>query len=146
MPQVSRKPLSKRTEEELFKIFFKSFARLSDPSDIQKFFFALLSPVEQTMLAKRLAIALLLSKGWSYESIKQTLNVSQETIARVNMSFNYKGEGYQMVIKKMLRDEKLENIFNNIEDATIAIFPSSSLKGSLMHDRRKRRKPKTLLG
>jgi TrpR-related protein YerC/YecD len=145
MPQVSRKPLPKDTQDRLFEIFFKSLARISDPSDIQKLLFDLLSPIERTMLAKRLAIAILLAKGYSYEAIKDTIHVSQETIARVNLSLNYGGEGYKMIIQKILRDEKLEHILENIEDATIAILPNSSLKGGLIRHRKTTRKPKTAL-
>src|SRR5579864_5286067 len=98
MPQVSRRTLSKPIEKKMFAIFFKSLARLSNPLEIEQFLFDLLGPVERTMLAKRLAIAVLLAKGYRYESIKEALKVSQETIARVAMSLTYKGEGYNMVV------------------------------------------------
>lgn len=146
MPQVSKRILSKDVEEKLFLIFFKSLARLSDPSDIQKFLYDLLGPVERTMLAKRLAIALLLAKGYRYESIKDILKVSQETIARVNIALNYQGEGYNLVIKKILQEEKVQAILEKIEDASIAILPDSSVKRSLERDRKATRRPKTSLG
>lgn len=146
MSQVSRKILPKDTQEKIFKIFFKSLARLHNPSEIQKLLFDLLGPVEQIMLAKRLAIALLLSRGYSYESIKGLLRVSQETIARVNISLNYGGEGYKMVINKIFRSERLEQIFENIEDVTIATFPASSVKKTWVRNRNKNRKIKTALG
>src|SRR5688572_15174215 len=116
MPQVSRKPLSKSTEKRMFEIFFKSLAKLSDPLDIEKLLYDLLGPVEKTMLAKRLAIALLLTKGYQYESIKSILHVSQETIARVNIALNHNGEGYMMVVKKLLKEERLKTLLENIED------------------------------
>ncbi len=146
MPQVSRRTLSRDTEKKLFAIFFKSLARLSNPTDIEKFLGDLLGPVEKTMLAKRLAIALLLARGYQYETIKDILKVSQETIARVNIALHYKGEGYQMVIQKILRDEKLEEVFNKIEDTTIEILPNSSVKRVMERDRKANRKPKTALG
>lgn len=146
MPQVSKRILSKDVEDKIFEIFFKSLARLSDPMDIKKFLLDLLGPVERKMLAKRLAIAMLLAKGYRYESIKGLLKVSQETIARVNMSLNYSGEGYKMVVKKALRDEKLDKIFEKIEDVTIELLPSSSLKTSLITHRKDARNPKTSLG
>ncbi len=146
MSQVSRRTLSKDIEKKLFEIFFKSLARLSNPSDIEKFLGDLLGPVERTMLAKRLAIAFLLAKGYQYETIKDILKVSQETIARVNIALNYQGDGYQMVIQKILRDEKLGEVFNTIEDVTIAVLPNSSTKRMLERERKTTRKPKTSLG
>lgn len=145
MPQVSKRPLSKDIEIQLFSIFFKSFARLSQASDIERFLLDLLGPVERTMLAKRLAIALLLMKGYRYNSIKEILKVSQETIARVNISLQYHGEGYSMIVTKMLKDEQIESILRKIEDTTISILPTSSLKRSLVKDQ-KSKKYKTPLG
>ena len=134
MPQVSRRHLPKSVEEKLFKVFFKSLANISSPTDIQKFLSDLLGPVERTMLAKRLAIAILLAKGYQYETIKDIVKVSQETIARVNIALNYQGEGYKIAIRNALRDEKVQAIFEKIEDATIAMLPNSSVKRVLKNE------------
>lgn len=147
MPQVSRRPLSRNTEKQIFSIFFQSLAKLSNPDDIQKFLFDLLGPVERTMLAKRLAIAMLLAKGYRYEAIKDMLKVSQETIARVNISLNYSGQGYNIVIKKALRDEKWEDIAGKIDDFLVSVLPRSSVKRALELSRKEsRKKPKRTIG
>ncbi len=100
------------------------------------------------MLAKRLAIAILLAKGYRYETIKSILKVSQETIARVNISLNYQGEGYEIVVKKVLRDEKIENLLEKAGNIGLSILPNSSLKRTLETTKRKEkvRKSKTSLG
>lgn len=139
MSQVSKKSLSKDTEEKLFSIFFSSFTKLSNSSDIQKFLFDLLSPTERTMLAKRLAIAYLLTKGYRYETIKETVNVAQETIARVNLILKYQGGGYTVVLNQIFLDEKLQKILQKIEDTAIAILPLSGLKKGMQKDRKERR-------
>ncbi len=145
MTQVSRRVLSKKVEEKMFSLFFKSLAQLSNPADIQKFLVDLLSPSEQTMLAKRLAIAILLIKGYQYETIKSILKVSQETIARVNMVLNYQGEGYKISVQKIITEEKINTFFEKIEDTAIEILPRSSLKLALTEHRKTARKPKTAL-
>lgn len=139
MSQVSSKSLSKDTEEKLFSIFFSSFAKLSNSSDIQKFLFDLLSPTERTMLAKRLAIAYLLTKGYQYDTIKDTINVSQGTIARINFILTYQGRGYSVVLNQIFLDEKLQKILQKIEDTAIAILPLSGLKKGMEKDRKERR-------
>lgn len=136
MVLVSRRPLPKHIEEKIFYLFFQSLANLKDPSDVQRFLFDLLSPVERTMLAKRLAIAILLSKGHQYESIKDMLKVSQETIARVNMVLQSYGDGYKLVIKKTARNELLENLFDKIGSTTIKLLPNSSLKKELTQEKK----------
>lgn len=146
MTQVSRRPLSKRTEQQLLTLFFKSFAGLSNSSDIEKFLSDLLGPSERTMLAKRLAIALLLAKGYHYDSIKDILKVSQETIARVNLVLNVRGEGYNLVVRRAMRDENLKALYEKVENAIIGITPNSSVKRAMERDQKSNRKPKTPLG
>ena len=145
MTQVSRRTLSKNVEKKMYSIFFNTLARLSNPSDIQNFILDLLGPAEQTMLAKRLAIAVLLAKGYQYETIKDILKVSQETIARVNLTLNYRGAGYNAAIKRILRDEKIEDLSKVLEDSAIEILPRSTIKRGLMNHR-KARKLKSSLG
>lgn len=146
MTQVSRRPLSESIRKKVFSIFFTALASLSTASDIKKFLFDLLSPTEQTMLAKRLSIAILLEKGYSYETIKDILSVSQETIARVNLALQYRGEGYKIVTRNALNDEKLEELLRKVTDVTIAILPTSSIKKALQRQKNATRKPKTPLG
>lgn len=146
MPQVSRRALSKDVEKKMYSMFFTTLAKLSKPSEIQDFILDLLGPVEQTMLAKRLAIAVLLVKGYQYGTIKDILKVSQETIARVNMMLNVRGKGYNIAIKRVLREEKLEDLFKVIGDSAVGILPESSVKRSLRRERKRTRKPKTALG
>lgn len=146
MTQVSRRILSKNVEHKMFSIFFITLAKLSSPDDIKDFILDLLGPVEQTMLAKRLAIAVLLAKGYQYSTIKDVLKVSQGTIARVNMILNYQGKGYNLVVKRILRDASFDNLSKIIEDAAIRILPSSSIKSVLKKQRKSTRKPETALG
>jgi len=52
---------------------------------------ALMTETEIMAVAKRLAIAVFLDKGQSYEHIRETLKVSSATIATVADSMNKKG-------------------------------------------------------
>ena len=126
MPLISKRNLSKKLENKLFDLFFEALSELSNPSDVEKFLVSLLSPVEKTMLAKRLGIAILLTKGYKYEEIKSTLSVSQETISKISLTLNYRGEGYKMVIEKMLKKEKVKDLLDNIVKATLSTFSYSS--------------------
>jgi uncharacterized protein YerC len=146
MPQVSKYPLSKDIEERMFVIFWKSIAELSVPGDVKKFFDDLLSPVEKTMLVKRLAIALLLAKDYDYESIKKTLRVSSETIARVKVWLTHAGEGYKMVVGRILTDEKMKEFWQKVEDVLIEASAPVGIVGAALRDHRAARKPKGPLG
>ena len=128
MTQISRKYLPKNTQQKLFDLFFKALANIKNSSDIEKFLFSLLSPTEKTMLAKRLGIALLLARGYNYQTIKDVLKVSQETIARVNGVLSYRSEGYEMVIKKALRNEMLGDFLKGMVKEVASAFSYSTYR------------------
>lgn len=121
MPQVSKKILPKEIEERIFQIFWKSIARLNTPLQVKTFLYDLLSSTERMMLAKRLAIALLITRGFDYSTIRNTLKVSSETIARVKMWMDEAGKGYKMAIDGILRDEAINKFWQEIGDAFIAM-------------------------
>ena len=60
----------------------------------------LFSKQELEMVAKRLKIAKLLVKGYTYEKIRNELKVSQQTIARVNGWLDQSGAGYRLIIQR----------------------------------------------
>lgn len=138
---VSKRALPKNLEDKLFQIFFESLAGLSKSSDIEKFLFSLISPVEKKVLAKRLGIAILLAKGYKHEAIKDILKVSQDTVSKVNMILNYRGEGYRMIIQKALEKEKFEDMFGNlIKDLASTFSYSSYIKSQGLEPPRQKRK------
>lgn len=142
MPQVSKRWLSKDIEEKIFALFFQAFAQLSKPVDIAKFLNDLLGPVEKIMLAKRLAIAVLLRRGYDYEGIKKTLRVSSETIARVNIALNHGGEGYAMVVDEILKDRQMREFWEGIEDTLTTFIPPVTGLTKALHKQKRGRKAK----
>ncbi|MFN3693339.1 MAG: Trp family transcriptional regulator [Candidatus Paceibacteria bacterium] len=81
MTNISKFPLSKEQENELFDQLGILFSNRSADAT-QGLFRDLLGPEEKIMLAKRLAIIILLHKKQSLYFIAQTLHVSPATVAR----------------------------------------------------------------
>jgi Trp operon repressor len=81
MAQISRKPLRKEIYEQVFELLIRIFTDSYSRKDAANLLDDLLSPTEKIVLAKRLAIALLLAKDYGYEEIKEILHVSMPTIA-----------------------------------------------------------------
>lgn len=111
----------------MFEIFTSTISSLKNSEDIEDFLHDFLSPVEKIVLAKRLAIAVLLAKKYSYPSIAQILRVTPATIATVSLSLKYSGKGYKKMVEKILSDEKKDKFWEKIEDV-LAKIPKA--KGS----------------
>lgn len=137
MTKVSKRILNKEIEERMFALFWKALADIKKEEEIESFLKDILSPVEQVMIAKRLAIALLLARGFSYESIEATLKVSSATIMRVNFWLNHGGEGYRKVVEKIMREKKREELFDKIDEFLLKISPPAAL-GSAGFTRKQR--------
>lgn len=76
MTQVSKYPLDKDIEQEMFRKFWRSLTFLRDDDTISSFFSDFLTDTEKLMLAKRFTIAVLLLRGHRPQQIKETLHVS----------------------------------------------------------------------
>ena len=145
MTQVSRYPIHKDVEKRMFEVFKSAISHLRDSEDIENFLDEFLSPVEKIMLAKRIAIAVLLSKGYTYPSIRQILRVTPPTIASVSLNLKYSGKGYKKVVEKIMRDEKIDEFWEKIEDLLAKIPPSKGSDWSYWrgeYERKKRERKK----
>src|SRR3990167_2485025 len=123
MSQVSKRVLKPEIEERLFKNFWELFANSKNPKDIQLFLEDYLSPTEKVMLAKRMAIALLFSKGYDHRSISSLLKVSTSTVNNIARTLRIKGNGYKIVIQKYLQKESTKEFFQELERLIYRLQP-----------------------
>lgn len=123
MTQVSKYPISKAVEKRIFEIFFSTIVNLRSSEDVASFLEDFLTPTEKMMLAKRLAVAVMLAKGYDYREIRKTLKVSFHMVANVNLWLKYKGKGYQKVIERILREEKIGEFWQKVDDVLSDLVP-----------------------
>lgn len=135
MSQVSKYPLAKDIEQKILEIFCQSLADLKNKESVYQFITDFLTPTEKTMLAKRLAIAILLFKDYDHRHISQYLKVSTTTINYVKAKLQYGGEGYKLVISKYLKQQKREEFFDKLDEEISRIVPPP--KGSDWRAQRK---------
>jgi len=121
MTQVSRYPIHKDVEKRMFEVLQETIAHLKTSEEIEDFLHDFLSPVEKIMLAKRLSIAVLLHKGYRYESIAQVLRVTPPTIATVSLLLKYSGKGYKRAVEKIAKGEKMNAFWEKVEDVLAKI-------------------------
>lgn len=146
MTQVSRQPLSQAIYTRVFKVFLRSMVKVRNEKEAEEFINDLLTPTERIMLAKRLSIAILLTKGYDYETIRKILRVSPGTIASASVLLKYTGKEYGGVIKRLLREEEIKESLLNLADDFAA---AGSLAGSplwkdvrrAIRKKKKRQKP-----
>src|SRR3989344_1556922 len=138
MSQVSRRVVDKALEDYIFDNFIKTIAKLNEKNKIQNFLDDLLSPIERTMLIKRLAIAVMLTKGYTYEEIDHTIKVSRPTIKNVSLSLKYTQKGgYQKAVEEILKDQRREAFFDKIEEILLTLSPPK-LYGSGAYERKRK--------
>lgn len=146
MSQVSKYPISKDVYERVFEVFLKTVVGLQTKRSVAQFLEEFLSPTEQIMLAKRLSIALLLEKNYDYREISKILRVSTATIGSVALCYRY-GNAFKEVVKKILRDEKIEEFWTSIgEKITSILAMPGSKSGTWIYlkqelEKKRRNKP-----
>lgn len=101
--QVSNKQLNRNIEKQIFVMLHKLLAEVRDEEEIKNLTEDLLTESERTAMAKRLAIAVYLDKGRSYENIKENLKVSSATIATVAEQMG--NPGVQTALRRVKAEE-----------------------------------------
>ena len=123
MTKVSKYLLKDEVEKRMFEVFYRTIADLNNPLQVEDFFKELLTPSEQIMLAKRLAISILLIKKYTYEDIVDILKVSPVTIGIIARWLVNEGKAFQKAIGRILKQEKQEEFWDNLEQFLSDLIP-----------------------
>ena len=112
MPHISKGLLNKKTEADIKKTFSMVLSNITREDEMNGFLTSLLSPTENLMFSKRLAIVLLLSENIPASKIALILHVTRETVARVELIYQVKPDGYKTALKK-INNQKMINELKN---------------------------------
>ncbi|QQG46517.1 MAG: hypothetical protein HYY55_01580 [Candidatus Niyogibacteria bacterium] len=83
MPHISKRKLKKKAFLKMNDRFYAVMASLKDKNFGRLFFGDLLSSTERIMLAKRLAVILMLFNKYPFTVVEKTLKVSPSTVGRL---------------------------------------------------------------
>lgn len=114
--QVSKTKLNAQIEKQIFEIFYQTIADLKRKDDVKIFVRDFFTKTEQSVIAKRLAIAMYLDKNRSYEQIKNALKVSSATIANVDKMMTKNSEGFVLALRRIEAEEWAGNLAKKISD------------------------------
>ncbi len=118
--KTSKQNLNPQIEKQIYDIFYQVLGECRNKDEVKEILEALMSPVERLAIAKRLAIAVFLDKGHSYEHIKKTLKVSSASIAAV--AENLQKPGLEKAIKMIKAEEWAEEWSNKISQTLSKLF------------------------
>lgn len=101
--QVSKKKINEKLLKQVKQMWYQLVVDIKTPEEAAEVLTGLLSETELTAITKRLAVAYWLTKGRSYENIRDNLKVSSATIAAVQQVLGT--PGWKHAIKKVTADE-----------------------------------------
>lgn len=84
MSQVSKRWLKAEVSDKLVELFIKLIQQINTSEQAKNMLMTLFSAAERMMMAKRVSVMLMLVKGANYLTIRETLKVSQGTIAKMS--------------------------------------------------------------
>lgn len=131
MAQINRLPLSKALQNQMYELFHKVLADLHSDGDIEILLDDLLTPTEKVMLAKRLAIAFLLEKGYDQRTVHTMMKVSVSTVNSVNFWLKYKGQGYRNAIAMIRKEEKWKDFVERLDGLLRDLFSERAMRKRL---------------
>ena len=110
MPHISKKLLEKEKFLNIHRQLLKIISEFSRSGNTKTIFNTLLTKTEKLMLAKRLAIIIMLDQKESIYAIENTLKVSPSTVAR--MSLSHENGVYRELLKEI---HKQNNFWTQLE-------------------------------
>lgn len=110
MPHVSKIKLDKKTEVKIIKTLEFVLAKINHEEEMKGFILSLMTPTERIMLAKRLAIIILLREGLPEYRIANTLHVTRITVSRMQLFLEARGQGFEFALQKLKHEKTLQEI------------------------------------
>lgn len=130
MPHVSRKKLKKKVFIKIGEQLSNTIAKANSVRELKWIFKELITPTERVMLAKRLAIILMLERGYSIDIIQKTLKVTPQTIIRFwKMT---KHSLYKPIIKEISDNKAKGDFWQELEKLILLGMPPRGRQWQLM--------------
>jgi len=123
MPQISQRKLKNGLENKLFDIYFQIVCSVQNQKDFSSVFLDLFSATERLMIAKRIAIMLLIIKDIDYRSICKVLKVSITTVCKYRMLIDHN----QAIKQKLTHIQQNEKIVDAISQIYLLFRPPGGL-------------------
>ena len=142
MARLSSYKLKPEIHEKLANLFLEVLSATNKTDSGRLFINNLLSTSEQLMLAKRVGVAILVKRGYSYEAIKDVLKVSQGTVAKVTDILARAPKVSHRILERIIIEKQVAETLGKIEYHLSELLPPkggdwSAWRRGLESERRK---------
>ena len=123
MSQVSRHKVTPELMDRLTQVLIEVLGATNNTRSGLLFTNLLLTSVERIMLAKRVAIALLIRRGYTYDFVMNTLNVSKGTVARIAEIIKTNDTKSLETIDRLIRAKQVSATLGKLEYQMNLLLP-----------------------
>ncbi len=123
MSQVSKNKLNDKVYEKIFSLFPKFLYRMTSKGKQSELIDAFFTRTEQIVLAKRVAIAFMLVKGYDYRTISSKIKVSTSTILKISESLKGHSESVKKELELIAGEDAFIGFLNSIDYKLAKLFP-----------------------
>lgn len=123
MPPVSKRKLKHGMHDHLVSILIQILATTNQTKSGLLFVNQFLSSSELTMLAKRVGIALLLKRGYTYSAIMEYLKVSKGTVAKVSEIIHSNDAETQQVLTRIINNKQVNEVISKFDYYLAKLLP-----------------------
>lgn len=138
--QVSRFKLRPEVEKRIYSLLVDNLVGFRDKEEFNSFLDDFLSPIEKTILAKRLAIAVLIAKGNDYQNIREILKVTPGTISKMSLHMKYGNGAVRRAAERVLLADSNKALLQEL--ASVFDVPTKGLPLSGYHAKVTKREQK----
>lgn len=141
MSQVSKNQLSNKIYEKIFLLFPQFLYRMTSKGKQSELVDTFFTRTEKIVFAKRIAIAFMLVKGYSYRIISQKIKVSTSTIIKIADAIKSNNKTVTKELELIAREDSFIEFLNNIGYNLIKMLPPkggnwSTWRGRIERDKR----------
>lgn len=95
-----------KIKSEFTDELFEAILELKTIEECYRFFEDLCTIKEIQSLSQRLKVAKLLHDNKTYNEIEEKTSVSTATISRINKCLNYGSDGYNLILKRIMKNNE----------------------------------------
>lgn len=125
MTHLSKNRLDKDVYFDILNGLYWLLSDIKTPKEMQIFLGDFFTKTERLMLAKRLAIVLMIAEGYEAEYIKKILKVSTATIYRMREWVESEGHGLQDGLRRVAKRKIMQSFWKDVNTFIIRDMPTT---------------------